>query len=172
MSVSNCSSLRDEVAAALDRIRPKKAVLVSQQFFVPDEHGEPVEVSAEEFAAYQRRKPGRPRGETYQPAAQRRYEQLVRTMLLIELVAPLREGATIAQLLPDLRNEFGMISERTLRRDLNALEAFGLVTHEERCERTGRPARWIWHSATFRGVVHRRVAEETAAIHKARRQTV
>ena len=58
----------------------------------------------------------------------RRYRQLRRVLLLVDLLAPLRFGASIPALARDYREFSGdPVCERTIRRDLAALLEIGMV---------------------------------------------
>jgi hypothetical protein len=79
----------------------------------------------------------------------RRLRQLQRVLLLIDLLSPLRRGATAAELARDISDELDRYSVRTIRRDLEALHDLGLVTptSSTNASRIGTGAkvkRWRW----------------------------
>lgn len=66
----------------------------------------------------------------------RRYRQLRRVLLILELLAPLRYGASLPDLRTDVVDALGPIHERTILRDLQTLESIGFV------ERRG--GQWVY----------------------------
>ena len=77
--------------------------------------------------------------------------QLARVLLIAELLAPLRHGATIGELMSDVSDTLGVrFCERTIRRDLEALESLGVVelVHPNR-----RPMVAKWARDRFRSSV-------------------
>jgi hypothetical protein len=96
-----------------------------------------------------------------------RYRQLERMFLLIELIAPLRYGATIGEIAGDVRAEIGDYCERTIRRDLLALQELGVVERlasREPHSTGGYGAdRWRWIDCSIRSVIYRHVAESQAS---------
>lgn len=86
-------------------------------------------------------------------------------LLMIELLAPLAYGVTAAELARDIREDIGTYGERTIRRDLVALETIGLVerikpfrqmktaTHRE------RTTKWRWVDRSMRAAIQARTAE-------------
>lgn len=96
-----------------------------------------------------------------------RLRQLERVLLLIELLAPLRCGARLPELTDDLNDTLGTeYCERTVRRDLAALERLGLVEPVVAPPRY-KPGpvcpRWRWTDRSVRGAICRHVAELQAA---------
>ncbi|QDV63058.1 winged-helix domain-containing protein [Crateriforma conspicua] len=85
----------------------------------------------------------------------RRYRQFERLLLVIELLAPLRLGAMGQEIADDVRDILGeRISDRTIRRDCEALVELGLV------DRTSpAPARYRWRGRTMRSESILRSAE-------------
>lgn len=74
-----------------------------------------------------------------------RLRHLQRLLLLIELLAPLRHGATLGELASDVRNDLGTYTDRTIRRDLDLLELAGLVDHIPQVGRIPMSqTRWRW----------------------------
>lgn len=71
--------------------------------------------------------PSKERKTADRPQHYRRYLQLNRVLLLIELLAPLTVGATLADVTADIRGEVGDVCQRTVRKDLKVLEVSGLV---------------------------------------------
>jgi DeoR/GlpR family transcriptional regulator of sugar metabolism len=83
-------------------------------------------------------------------------------MLIIELLAPLRRGATIEELTRDISDEFGPVADRTIRRDLESLELLGLVERRgpDPSEIRSRHAnRWRWIRESIRAAIHRQTSE-------------
>lgn len=97
-----------------------------------------------------------------------RLRQLRRTLLIIELLAPLRYGATVPEIAADVRDQIGIdYCDRTIQRDLESLEQIGLVEHlPARCgwsvPAMERRARWQWADRSLRGVMYRHTAERQA----------
>ncbi|WP_339886645.1 hypothetical protein [Rhodopirellula europaea] len=60
----------------------------------------------------------------------RRLRQLQRVLIVIELLGPLRYGATINELISEVRHADGEFCTRTIERDLDALQQLGLVQRE------------------------------------------
>ncbi len=80
----------------------------------------------------------------------RRLRQLQRVLTIIELLVPLRNGATADELADELHEEFGKFCRRTISRDLQTLELLGLVESREP-ERghwmraaVGESCKWVW----------------------------
>ena len=147
MQVSNCPTLRDEVAAALDALRGTK----------PAPPPKPTPAPAVPPVSPQELFEDAERGYA-------RYEQLARIMLVIELVAPLRYGVTVDELHPDICEEYGNVCPRTVRRDLAFLETLALVDRHEEIAPSGQQRfRWIWRQGNFRAIVHQQVAEALRA---------
>lgn len=69
-----------------------------------------------------------------------RMRQLQRVLVLISLISPLRYGASIAELHRDMVSEYDDMCERTVRRDLIALEQMGMVQKEF----VDGGVRWKW----------------------------
>lgn len=95
----------------------------------------------------------------------RRLRQLQRVLLLIELLSPLRYGATINELNTEVAEAIGDFSWRTIHRDLLALEILGLV---EQCPSTqskaqGDTVKWRWTNNPRRGRALQHAAELCAA---------
>ena len=86
----------------------------------------------------------------------RRYRQLCRVLLLVELLAPLRNGATVAELTTDVCENIGPVDQRTIYRDLETLEALGLLERFKRPEDSGH--RWRWQDGGLRAAVVRGAA--------------
>ena len=102
----------------------------------------------------------------HEPAT--RLRQLRRTLLIIELLAPLRYGATLSEIADDVREEIGIgYCDRTILRDLESLEQFGLVEYVHGSRRWPAPmveqrSRWQWADQSIRGVIYRHTAERQA----------
>lgn len=93
----------------------------------------------------------------------RRLRQLERVLLIVELLAPLRCGATTSELATDVSDLLGRdYCERTIRRDLKALELLGLVetlmTRERSRQGAWNKVRWRWIDCSFRSTVFNRMA--------------
>lgn len=91
-----------------------------------------------------------------------RLRQLRRVLLIVELLAPLRYGATISQICEDVSAELGEVCQRTIERDLRCLRTLGIVKRsEERYSQAGNgnPYRWIYCDQSIRSTIHRRTAE-------------
>lgn len=56
-----------------------------------------------------------------------RHEGVKRVLLLMELIQPLRRGATLKELYQDVSDELGQLSERTVWRDLSVLMALNII---------------------------------------------
>lgn len=92
---------------------------------------------------------------------ERTYEQLRRVLLVASLLAPLRRGATAAELVEDVRALSGRDwRERTIRRDLHTLEAVGVVQRYRGPGRGPGPEAFFWR---WRGLGIRSAAIERAA---------
>lgn len=93
---------------------------------------------------------------------EKRLRQLRRVMLIIELLAPLRRGATAEELAQDVSEDLGPVSSRTIARDLESLELLGLV-EGRRPESNGQRGilakRWHWVSRSLRAAIHRHASE-------------
>lgn len=139
MSVSECSA-RDVVQAALAKVRADRQRQLAERALEATRaerkarQAEQVDLDDDDAPA----------------ASERRYEQLTRIMLVIDLVAPLRHGATVAMMHPDVCQEYGQVSTRTVYRDLLVLEALGLLDREG--------DRFFWRDGNFRSIVQREVA--------------
>ncbi|TWT68402.1 hypothetical protein [Crateriforma conspicua] len=84
-----------------------------------------------------------------------RYRQFERLLLVIELLAPLRLGAMPQEIAGDVRDILGeRVSDRTIRRDCEALVELGLVDRA-----SPRPARYRWRGRTMRSESILRSAE-------------
>ena len=86
-----------------------------------------------------------------------RLQQLKRVLLVVDLLSPLRFGATTEEVYRDVRSIEGVISKRTVERDLYALFEIGLVDRKTVLAPSGFATcyRWVWrrdaiHSATMR----------------------
>ena len=138
MQVSS-SNARDVVQAALAKIRSARQVQIAQR------------AEEEARARWEADKANQAEQDDDTPAAdQGRYEQLSRIMLVIELIAPLKYGATTAMVHSDVCNEYGQVCERTVYRDLQFLESLGLLDRKR--------GRFIWRDGNFRSIVQREVA--------------
>ncbi len=91
---------------------------------------------------------------------ERRLRQLQRVLLLIELLSPLRYGATINELNTEVADAIGEFSWRTIHRDLLALEILGLV-EQRPAESTARgdSVKWVWTNNPRRGRALQHAAE-------------
>ena len=70
--------------------------------------------------------------------APHRQRQLARVLHLVDLLAPLRNGATLSELRHDLHDVVGVpVCERTVRRDLIVLQDLGMVSRRA-------DGRWVW----------------------------
>ncbi len=74
-------------------------------------------------------------GEDRKPSGGSRYECLKRSLLVLDLILPLRSGATLQELHRDVCEDVGPVCARTIHRTLKALEEMGLV------EKNG--SRWV-----------------------------
>lgn len=89
----------------------------------------------------------------------RRYAQLERILLVIELLAPLRCGATLKELAADVNDELGTdYHVRTIRRDVEALATLGMIECTEGGIRGRVSARFRWRDRSIRAVVTRHAA--------------
>lgn len=86
---------------------------------------------------------------------EQRLRQLRRLLLVIELLAPLRRGATVAELQRDISEDIGPVCSRTIRRDLESLELLGLIER-------ARPARWRWVAESIRAAIYHHTATALA----------
>lgn len=93
----------------------------------------------------------------------RRLRQLERVIVLIELISPLRNGATAAELARDIADELDGFCVRTIRRDLQTLELIGLVESDVETKSHNEAARWRWSRDGWRGRALLGVAEQRAA---------
>tara|TARA_A100001391_G_scaffold162280_1_gene121272 strand:- start:755 stop:1063 length:309 start_codon:yes stop_codon:yes gene_type:complete len=95
----------------------------------------------------------------------RRLRQLQRVLLLIELLSPLRYGATVNELNREVADEIGDFSWRTIQRDLMALEILGLVEQRPSTlsKAQGDTVKWVWTNNPQRGRVLQHAAELCAA---------
>lgn len=85
------------------------------------------------------------------------YARVSRVLLIAELLAPLRQGATVAELLRDVVDLTGEpCCERTIYRDLVFLESLRVV--EKACQR-GQAPRWRWVDGSIRAAIYERMAE-------------
>ncbi len=143
MQVSNCNA-RDVVQAALAKVRADRQRQLAERA---------LEVSRAERKARQAEQVDLADDDA--PAAsQMRYEQITRIMLVIELVAPLHHGVTVAMMHPDVCQEYGQVSTRTVYRDLQFLESLGLLDREGN--------RFFWRDGNFRSIVQKEVARSCA----------
>ncbi len=132
------SSARDVVQTAIAKLRGDRKLLQSQRdadvgiYDVDDVDSVDIEPDVVESKA------------------DGRYEAMTRIMLVIELVAPLRYGATVAMVHPDVCNEYGKVDRRTVYRDLKFLESLGLLDREG--------DRYVWRDGNFRSILHRETA--------------
>lgn len=100
----------------------------------------------------------------------RRLRQLQRVLTIIELLAPLREGATTQELTDTLQEDGSEFCKRTIRRDLDALEAIGLVECHDPLKvkglwaraAIGDSCRWVWIGKTAGARVIAGAAEQFA----------
>lgn len=90
----------------------------------------------------------------------RRLRQLERVLTLIELLAPLRYGATLRELTYDIKETLGPYCERTIRRDLETLALLGLVWRDRRQDGSRV---WTWHRQD-RSEPLRRIADVQAEL--------
>lgn len=82
-----------------------------------------------------------------------RMRQLMRVLLVIELLAPLRKGATLSEIAKDVRDNFGAYCKRTIERDLESLELCGLVDcvwESSNAHPSARRKRYLWCDRSFR----------------------
>lgn len=96
---------------------------------------------------------------------EQRLRQLRRVMLIIELLAPLRRGATVEELARDISEDLGPITTRTIRRDLESLEILGLVEKrrpDPAADRLTHAKRWHWVRDSIRAAIHRHAADFVA----------
>lgn len=102
----------------------------------------------------------------------RRIAQLERCWLIIELLAPLRNGATTDELRQDAEDILGeRFWKRTIHRDLMALQRLGVVERFQvpRPE-TGalyQRTKWRFRDDSIRSLIHRRAAELRAELRDA-----
>ena len=61
----------------------------------------------------------------------RRQEQVRRTLLVIDMLAPLRQGVLVTELQAMLREREIQVSERTVKRDLYLLHSMQLVSRRK-----------------------------------------
>ncbi len=92
-----------------------------------------------------------------------RLRQLQRTLVIIQILAPLRLGLTATELARAVRDDLGVYGLRTIRRDLFALEPVGLI-ERHKVEVPGKNrmyscARWRWVDQTVRGAILRHAAQ-------------
>lgn len=90
-----------------------------------------------------------------------RLRQLERVLVIIELLSPLRHGATLGEIVSDVRDTIGDdYCERTIIRDLKALKLLGVVERtRHRARGGGVTARWRWIDRSVRAAVFSRMAE-------------
>lgn len=88
----------------------------------------------------------------------RRFRQFARIFLIVELLAPLRRGATLVELNSDVSDELGRYCERTIRRDLSFLESLGVV--EAVCG--DGQVRYRWRDCSIRSVIAERMSSMVA----------
>lgn len=96
---------------------------------------------------------------------EKRLRQIRRTMLIIELLAPLRRGATVEELTRDISDDIGPVCKRTIQRDLESLEILGLVRKsgpDTETDRLARAQRWHWVTSSIRSAIHRHASEYLA----------
>lgn len=100
----------------------------------------------------------------------RRLRQLQRVLTIIELLSPLREGATAKELTNCLQEDGGQFCKRTIRRDLDALEELGLIECHDPLKvkglwaraAIGDSCRWVWIGKTAGARVIADTAEQFA----------
>ena len=96
-------------------------------------------------------------------AGPRMQSQLERTLLIIELLAPLRHGATVDEIVEDVGGILGVkYVERTIRRDLSTLKRLGIVEHGSRGPQGQRgpvPTKWRLNGSSMKAAILRQVAE-------------
>lgn len=85
--------------------------------------------------------------------ANRRYG-IMRILKLVEVLATRRHSLTLAALTEELQESFP-VCERTIRRDVEALESLGLVDRVK----AGGNVYWRWADDQMRAVIHERNAE-------------
>ena len=99
-----------------------------------------------------------------QPVSYSRYRQFERLLLLMELLAPLRRGASIDELLADVRDMTGTpYCQRTVYRDLRFLCHVGLVERVASCSADRAKRRYRWTGGnSLRAAVSQQAAEHVA----------
>lgn len=87
---------------------------------------------------------------------ERRLRQLERALVIVEVLAPLRHGAWLAEIHQDVNEILGATyCERTLYRDLAMLNQFGVVDR--------RGTHFTWRDSSVRAAMSRQFAEVIAA---------
>lgn len=100
----------------------------------------------------------------------KRLRQLQRVLTIIELLVPLKDGATTGELAESLYEEFGKFCRRTVSRDLQTLQQLGLVEPRDRREprghwmkaAIGETSRWVWVGKTAGARAIAETAEQLA----------
>jgi hypothetical protein len=96
-----------------------------------------------------------------------RMRQLMRVLLVIQLLAPLRKGATLSEIAKDVRDDVGAYCERTIKRDLEALEMCGLVDSvwedSDTHNRVPRK-RYVWCDRSFKTAMFSSASERMGAL--------
>lgn len=89
--------------------------------------------------------------------------QVRRILFVIELVAPLRRGATAAEIQADISADWEAVPKRTVYRDLNLLIGLGLIERivpaETFIDGVRQPERYLWADRGVRGAILRNAAE-------------
>lgn len=93
----------------------------------------------------------------------RLHNQLHRVLLVAELLAPLRVGATLDELSRDASSLSGVpVCERTIRRDCKILEGLGIVEHVHGNGSHHIRGRWRWCDQSMRSMILKKMAETVA----------
>ena len=95
-----------------------------------------------------------------------RYRQFERLLMIAELLSPLRCGATMKELLSDVRDSLGIdFSEKTLVRDLTFYESIGLVERSRSATAShGRRTVYHWVNQSKRSSVLVDMAEAVSEL--------
>lgn len=89
-----------------------------------------------------------------------RYRQIERILLIVELLSPLRRGASASDLLQDVCEMTGVkYCERTIFRDLDFLQRIGLVDRYRRGNHTRGQSVFRWRGCQAKAIVAERMAE-------------
>ena len=100
-----------------------------------------------------------------QPVSYNRFRQFERLLLIMELIAPLRRGASIDELLADVRDMTGTpYCHRTIYRDLQFLDRIGLVERVATGEADKSRRRYRWLGGSIRAAVAQQAAERVAEL--------